>query len=104
MPRGLAIAILLTLIFLIIGGLLTYTVPKTVSGIQRVGIALKDRYPKYQENIVKLINGYKDTELGLFLKSQLVMESDVEEKTENQQPENKEEEAIVTRKPDGCGI
>ncbi len=102
-PRGLAIAILLTLIFLIIGGLLTYTVPKTVSGIQRVGTALKDRYPKYQENIVKLINGYKDTELGLFLKSQLVMESDVEEKTENQQPKNKEEKANITGKPEGAG-
>ncbi len=39
-PRGLAVAILLTLVFLIMGGLLTYTVPKTVSGIQRVGTSL----------------------------------------------------------------
>ena len=63
MPRGLAIAILLTMVFLIMGGLLTYTVPKTVNGIQGVGTALKDRYPKYQEKILKVINGYKDTEL-----------------------------------------
>ncbi|MHC4268632.1 MAG: AI-2E family transporter [Planctomycetota bacterium] len=100
-PRGLAIAILMTLVFLIMGGLLTYTVPKTVSGIQRVGTVLKDRYPKYQEKVLKVISGYKDTEFGLFLKSQLVTEADGEDKTENQQPKNKKEKTNVTGKPSG---
>ncbi len=103
-PRGLAIAILLTLVFLIMGGLLTYTVPKTVSGIQGVGTALKDRYPKYQEKILMVINGYKDTEVGLFLKSQLVTETDGAGKTENQQLENKEEKNNVSAKPSGTKL
>ncbi len=103
-PRGLAIAILLTLIFLIMGGLLTYTVPKTVSGIQGVGTALKDRYPKYQEKILMVINGYKDTELGLFLKSQLVTETDGAEKAENQQLGNKEGKNNVSAKPSGTKL
>ena len=98
-PRGLAIAILLTLVLLVMGGLLTYTVPKTVSGVQNVGAALKDRYPKYQEKIAKVINGYKDTELGLFLKSQLVIEKDGGKNTEKQQPKNREEKTNATRKP-----
>ncbi len=100
-PRGLAIAILLTLVFLVMGGLLTYTVPKTVSGIQNVGTALKVRYPKYQEKIAKVINEYKDTELGLFLKSKLITENDGEEDADKQQPINKVEKANVIRKPAG---
>lgn len=70
-PRGLAIAILLTLVFLVVGGLLTYTIPKTVSGIQRVGTALKNQYPKYQEKVGAIIEEYSDTEFGTFLKSKL---------------------------------
>jgi predicted PurR-regulated permease PerM len=101
-PRGLAIAILLTLVFLIMGGLLTYTVPKTVSGVQHVGATLKKRYPKYQEKIVELINGYKETEFGLFLKSQLEAGTDGEEKTENQQSKNKEEKTNVAIPPTGA--
>lgn len=70
-PRVLAIAILLTLVFLVVGGLLTYTIPKTVSGIQRVGTALKNQYPKYQEKVGAIIEEYSDTEFGTFLKSKL---------------------------------
>ncbi len=70
-PRGLAVAVLLTLLFLVMGGLLTYTVPKTVSGIQRVGTKLKEQYPKYQAKVEKIIDEYGDTEVGIFLKSKL---------------------------------
>lgn len=79
-PRGLAVAILLTFVFLVMGGLLTYTVPKTVTGIQRVGTALKEQYPKYQEKVGKVIEEYGDTEVGIFLKSKLqIQASDVNE-------------------------
>jgi len=74
-PRGLAVAILLTFVFLIMGGLLTYTVPKTVTGIQRVGTALKEQYPKYQEKVGKIIEEYGDTEVGIFLKSKLQIQT-----------------------------
>ena len=85
-PRGLAIAILLTLVFLVMGGLLTYTIPKTVSGIQRVGTALKNQYPKYQEKVEKIIEEYSDTEFGTFLKSRLgvqtIKETEIKDKKE----------------------
>lgn len=83
-PRGLAIAILLTLVFLVAGGLLTYTIPKTVSGIQRVGTALKNQYPKYQEKVGAIIEEYSDTEFGTFLKSKLgiqtIKETEIKDK------------------------
>lgn len=78
-PRGLAVAILLTMLTLVMGGVLTYTVPKTVSGIQRVGIALKEQYPKYQEKVEKIIEDYGDTEVGIFLKSKLLIQTSKEE-------------------------
>ncbi len=104
-PRGLAIAVLLTVIVLIIGGLLTYTVPKTVNGIQRVGVALKDQYPKYQEKVGKIIEGYSDTEIGVFLKSQLGIQAVEEEQIESEQPTDEkakdtaEEEQIESEQP-----
>ncbi len=83
-PRGLAIGVLLTGLFLIMGGLLTYTVPKTITGIQRVATVLSDQYPKYQESVQKIIEEYRDTEIGAFLVSQL------EEKvTDEEDPQNK---------------
>jgi predicted PurR-regulated permease PerM len=94
-PRGLAIAILLTMIFLIAGGLLTYTVPKTVNGIQRVATKLKSQYPKYQEQVVGVVDKFKGTELGAFLKSQLENKAGREENTDNLQLENKEEKTSV---------
>jgi predicted PurR-regulated permease PerM len=98
-PRGLAIAILLTGIFLIIGGLLTYTIPKTINGIQHVGVALKDQYPKYQKGVEKIIEGYSDTEIGAFLKSQLGIQAtkEKEEETQNEQPKDEETKDIVTK-------
>jgi predicted PurR-regulated permease PerM len=95
-PRGLAIAILLTGIVLILGGLLTYTIPKTVTGIQRVGVALKDQYPKYQERIAKVIEGYGDTEVGIFLKSQLGIPKAKEKEKEAQNKQLKNEETKDT--------
>ena len=94
-PRGLAIAVLLTGIVLIIGGLLTYTVPKTVNGIQRVGVALKDQYPKYQEKVGKIIEEYSDTEIGVFLKSQLGIQAVEEEQIESEQPTDEEAKDTV---------
>ncbi len=98
-PRGLAIAILLTGIFLIIGGLLTYTIPKTVNGIQRVGVALKDQYPKYQQGVENIIEGYSDTEIGAFLKSQLGIQAtkEKEDETQNEQQKDEETKDIVTK-------
>ena len=45
-PRGLAIAILLTMVFLIIGGLLTYTVPKDGEWYSACGNCLKGSISK----------------------------------------------------------
>jgi predicted PurR-regulated permease PerM len=102
-PRGLAVAILLTGIVLIVGGLLTYTIPKTVGGIQRVGVALKDQYPKYQEKVGAIIEEYSDTEFGTFLKSKLgiqtIKETEIKEKKPQEQEvkEVKEVKEIKTK-------
>ena len=96
-PRGLSVAILLTLVFLVMGGLLTYTVPKTVTGIQRVGTALKEQYPKYQEKVGKVIEEYGDTEVGMFLKSKLqIQAADVNEINDGKPQKVKE---VATKEP-----
>ena len=91
MPRGLSVAILLTLVFLVMGGLLTYTVPKTVTGIQRVGTALKEQYPKYQEKVGKVIEEYGDTEVGIFLKSKLQIQAADENEINDGKPQKAKE-------------
>ena len=90
-PRGLSVAILLTFVFLVMGGLLTYTVPKTVTGIQRVGTALKEQYPKYQEKAGKVIEEYGDTEVGIFLKSKLQIQTTDENKINDGKPQKVKE-------------
>lgn len=70
-PRSLAIGVLITGLILIMGGLLTYTIPKTITGIVRVGTLLKEQYPKYQGSVEKIIEEYRDTEIGAFLIKQI---------------------------------
>ncbi len=89
-PRGLAVTALLILIILIMGGLLTYTIPKTVSGIQGVGIALKEQYPKYQKRVEKIIEEYSDTEIGTFLKSKLGIQTINETEIKDKKPQEQE--------------
>ncbi len=96
-PRGLAVVVLLTLVILVMGGLLTYTVPKTVSGIQRVGIALKEQYPKYQEKVEKIIERYGDTEVGIFLKSKLQIQTTNEKEIKDGKPQEQEVEEVTTK-------
>jgi predicted PurR-regulated permease PerM len=96
-PRGLAVAILLTLVFLVMGGLLTYTVPKTVSGIQRVGTALKEQYPRYQEKVENIIEKYGDTEVGIFLKSKLQVQTINEKEIKNEKPQEQEIKEVTTK-------
>ncbi|MBS1258541.1 MAG: hypothetical protein MAG551_01600 [Candidatus Scalindua arabica] len=93
-PRGLAIAVLLTGIILIVGGLLTYTIPKTVSGIQSVGVALKKQYPKYQEKVGVIIEEYSDTEVGTFLKSKLGIQTIKETEIKEKKPQEQEEKEV----------
>jgi len=99
-PRGLAVAILLTLVFLIMGGLLTYTVPKTVSGIQRVGTKLKEQYPKYQEKVERIIEEYGDTEVGIFLKTKLHIETIKEEEIKDGKSQEQEVKEVTTKESD----
>ncbi|MHC4138917.1 MAG: AI-2E family transporter [Planctomycetota bacterium] len=96
-PRGLAVAVLLTLVFLILGGLLTYTVPKTISGIQRVGTALKEQYPRYQEKVEKIIDEYGDTEVGMFLKSKLQIQTTEEKEIKGGKPQEQEVKEVTTK-------
>jgi len=93
-PRGLAIAVFLTGIVLIMGGLLTYTIPKTVSGIQNVGLALKKQYPKYQEKVGVIIEEYSDTEIGTFLKSKLGIQTIKEKGIKEKKPQEQEVEEV----------
>ncbi len=97
-PRGLSVAILLTLVFLVVGGLLTYTVPKTVSGIQRVGVALKEQYPKYQEKVEKIIDEYGDTEVGIFLKSKLQNQPTDDKNIQDGKPQEQEVKEVAAKK------
>ncbi|MHC4139032.1 MAG: AI-2E family transporter [Planctomycetota bacterium] len=99
-PRGLAVAILLTLVFLIMGGLLTYTVPKTVNGIQRVGTALKEQYPRYQKKVEKIIEEYGDTEIGIFLKTKLHIETIKEEEIKDGKSQEQEVKEVTTKESD----
>ena len=100
-PRGLSVAILLISLFLVMGGLLTYTVPKTVSGIQRVGTALKEQYPKYQEKVEKIIDEYGDTEVGIFLKSKLQNQSTNDKKIEDVKPQGQVVKGVATKESVG---
>jgi len=84
-PRSLAIAVLLTGLVLIMGGLLTYTIPKTITGIQRVGVVLKDQYPKYQESVEKIIERYRDTDIGAFLITHLEGKAEGKEESQDKQ-------------------
>ena len=84
------------------GGLLTYTVPKTVSGIQRVGTALKEQYPKYQEKVEKIIEEYGDTEIGIFLKSKLQIETIKEEEIKDGKSQEQEVKEVTTKESDGA--
>ncbi len=93
-PRGLAVAILLTLIFLVMGGLLTYTIPKTVNGIQSVGIALEEQYPKYQKRVEAIIEEYSDTEIGTFFKSKLGIQTIKETEIKDKKPQEQEEKEV----------
>ena len=99
-PRGLAVAILLTLVFLVMGGLLTYTIPKTVSGIQHVGTALNEQYPRYQEKVEKIIEEYGDTEIGIFLKSKLQIETIEEEEIKDGKSQEQEVKEVTTKESD----
>jgi len=96
-PRGLSVAILLISVFLVMGGLLTYTVPKTVSGIQRVGTALKEQYPKYQEKVGKVIEEYGDTEVGIFLKSKLQIQTTDETEIKDEKSQEQEVKEVTTK-------
>ena len=96
-PRGLSVAILLVSVFLVMGGLLTYTVPKTVSGIQRVGTALKEQYPKYQEKVGKVIEEYGDTEVGIFLKSKLQIQTTDETEIKDEKSQEQEVKEVTTK-------
>jgi len=96
-PRGLSVAILLVSVFLVMGGLLTYTVPKTVSGIQRVGTALKEQYPKYQEKVGKVIEEYGDTEVGIFLKSKLQIQTTDETEIKDEKSQEQEAKEVTTK-------
>ncbi|MGR3294190.1 MAG: AI-2E family transporter [Candidatus Scalindua sp.] len=97
-PRGLAVAILLTLVFLVMGGLLTYTVPKTVNGIQRVGTALKEQYPKYQKKVEKIIEKYGDTEVGIFLKSKLQIQTTKGKEIKDGKPQEQKVKEVTPKK------
>ncbi len=99
-PRGLAVAVLLTLVFLVMGGLLTYTIPKTVSGIQHVGTALNEQYPRYQEKVEKIIEEYGDTEIGIFLKTKLHIETIKEEEIKDGKPQEQEVKEVTTKESD----
>ena len=96
-PRGLSVSILLISVFLVMGGLLTYTVPKTVSGIQRVGTALKEQYPKYQEKVGKVIEEYGDTEVGIFLKSKLQIQTTDETEIKDEKSQEQEAKEVTTK-------
>ena len=99
-PRGLAVAVLFTLVFLVMGGLLTYTIPKTVSGIQHVGTALNEQYPRYQEKVEKIIEEYGDTEIGIFLKSKLQIETIEEEEIKDGKSQEQEVKEVTTKESD----
>ena len=101
-PRGLAIAVLLTGLVLIMGGLLTYTIPKTVTGIQCVGVALKEQYPKYQESVGKIVEKYRDTEIGAFLITHL--EGKAAGKEESQDKQLKERESILSAEKESGSV
>jgi len=87
LPRSLAIAILLIGMLLIAGGVATYTIPKTIDGAQRVGVVLKNQYPKYQEKVGNFIEAYQDTSIATFLKAQVGIQEDSDTETQKKRPQ-----------------
>ncbi len=69
-PRAVAIAILITTLTLIGSGILTYAIPKTISGGRQVVVALKVKYPDYQRWVEGLIEKYGQTAATALLKPQ----------------------------------
>ena len=74
--RSLAICILLLFSTLASVELLTYAIPKTVTGIQQVGNTIKLRFPKFRSDIKDIIEKYANSELSLFLESKLGIDKD----------------------------
>lgn len=70
-PRSVAIAILITTVTLIGGGILTYAIPKTIAGGRQVVVALRVKYPDYQNWGEGLIEKYGQTAITALLKPQL---------------------------------
>ncbi|HHT9125131.1 MAG TPA: AI-2E family transporter [Candidatus Brocadiia bacterium] len=93
-PRSAAIAVLITTMTLIGGGILTYAIPKTISGGRQVVVALRVKYPDYQKWVEGLIEKYGQTAITAILKPQLEGESEFgvrssESKVEKEHPELK---------------
>lgn len=86
LPRSLAIVVLLTGMLFMAGGAAAYTIPKTLHGVQRVGVVLKKQYPKYQENVELFIENYKDTGIATFLKTQLGIQTGSEKEAQEKRP------------------
>lgn len=69
--RELGIAILISTACLVTGGFLTYAVPKTASGIYKVGGIITEQYPKYKTAVEAWIETYEDSEFAKSVKSLL---------------------------------
>jgi predicted PurR-regulated permease PerM len=67
--RGYGIAILIVTVVLVTGGFLSYALPKTVSGIYRVGGMISDRYPLYETAVETWLKKYENTEFAKSIKS-----------------------------------
>ncbi len=70
-PRSAAVAILITTVILIGGGILTYAIPKTIVGGRQVAVSLMVKYPDYQKWVEGLIEKYGQTAVTALLKPQL---------------------------------
>ena len=77
--RSFAICILILGVTMIAGGLLTYAIPKTVTGMQQVGSTIKQRFPDVRSNVVGFVENYGNKDIVLFLKNQFGLNDDTEE-------------------------
>lgn len=82
-PRTVAIVILIAVVTLIGGGILTYAIPKTISGGQQVVTALKAKYPDYQKRVEELIEKHGQTAITALIKPQPEVEK---ERTQMEKP------------------
>ncbi|TLD40332.1 MAG: putative permease often clustered with de novo purine synthesis [Candidatus Jettenia ecosi] len=88
--RGFGIVFLILAVLLFTSGFLAYAIPKTADGVYRIGVLIKERYPKYLHVFEGLIERYGDKEFAQLVKPILQEQIEKVKSTENEEQKKQE--------------